>query len=167
MKEISVENLKQKDFSKILLIDVREPEEYNEVHIEGSELIPLGQFDISKIKDKSKEIIVLCRSGARSARACLRVLQDDPDLNISNLEGGILAWIGNNYPIIQGKKKISVGNQVMIIVGLVIFLSSLSTLLFSSLFAFLSLFIGLGLLYAGLSGNCMLANFLSKMPWNK
>jgi adenylyltransferase/sulfurtransferase len=93
--QVSVETLKAKrdageDF---LLLDVREPHEYQIAQI-GGKLIPLGVVGqrLSEIVDyKDKEILVHCRSGARSQKAALE-LKAAGFSNVSNVAGGILAW---------------------------------------------------------------------------
>ncbi len=74
-----------------LLLDVREPDEYEQCSIAGSTLIPLGQLQ-QKFSElpKDKEIIVHCHHGGRSARAVAFLAQQgDP---AKNLAGGIDAW---------------------------------------------------------------------------
>lgn len=94
--EITVAELKAKIDNKenIKIIDVREPYEYEEFNI-GAELIPLGNIQ-SRIGDLEEyiddEIIIHCRSGARSAAAQQFLLQNDFK-NVKNLTGGMLAWI--------------------------------------------------------------------------
>ncbi|RZA03961.1 MAG: rhodanese-like domain-containing protein [Sphingobacteriaceae bacterium] len=93
MKEISVQELKEKidkgeDFQ---LIDVREDFEYQVSNL-GGELIPLGGILIETDKiAKDKEVIVMCRSGKRSAAAVMQ-LEAQGFTNVYNLYGGILAW---------------------------------------------------------------------------
>ena len=55
---------------RLVLLDVRQPDEYEESHIEGAVLIPLGELEgrLSEI-DQSKSVLVICWSGFRSARA--------------------------------------------------------------------------------------------------
>ena len=94
--EISVEELKRKFAANenFLLIDVREPEEFADSRITGSVLIPKGGFvDASafKLLPRDKEIILHCRSGARSAE-CLALIQEAGFTNSRHLGGGILAW---------------------------------------------------------------------------
>ncbi len=93
MKEISVQELKEKidkgeDFQ---LIDVREDFEYQVSNL-GGELIPLGGILIETDKiAKDKDVIVMCRSGKRSAAAVMQ-LEAQGFTNVYNLYGGILAW---------------------------------------------------------------------------
>lgn len=83
---------KQDRGDAFVLVDVREPYEYDICRIPGSRLIPLGQLAsrMSEL-DSADEIVLQCKSGARSARA-LKLLQEAGFGKLSNLEGGILAW---------------------------------------------------------------------------
>lgn len=86
----------------VALIDVREKEEFAEVHIPGAVNIPLSELShrIQEI-DRDKELILVCRSGNRSAKACeyLSFLGFD---KINNMAGGMLEWDGE---ILEGGKK--------------------------------------------------------------
>jgi len=93
--DINIDELKQKLDQKesFIFIDVREPHEYEEFNL-GAELIPLGDVMkiISKYEDKKdEEIVVHCRSGARSGTA-QKFLMEAGFKNVRNLEGGVLAW---------------------------------------------------------------------------
>ena len=93
MKEISVDELNEmlENKDEFQLVDVREPSEYQQANI-GGELIPLQTVpqNLSKIA-KDKKVVVMCRSGKRSANAVAYLEQNGYD-NLYNLEGGILAW---------------------------------------------------------------------------
>ncbi len=91
MKTITAKELKIK-FNEVLLIDVRESFEHHAECIEGSCLIPLSLISVKKIPLQSKPIVIYCRSGIRSVTACQKLLQEDPSLDLSSLEGGIIAW---------------------------------------------------------------------------
>jgi sulfur-carrier protein adenylyltransferase/sulfurtransferase len=92
--EIDVTELKQKmdrgdDF---VLIDVREPHEYKICSIPGARLIPLGEFPRHVAEfDPQADIVIHCRSGMRSAKAC-SVLRHAGFQHVRNVVGGILAW---------------------------------------------------------------------------
>ena len=93
--QISVEALKQKLDAKesIFVLDVREPHEYPIANL-GAPLIPVGSLEsrIGELTDqKNSEIVVHCRSGARSQKAAV-ILKNAGFTNVSNLTGGILAW---------------------------------------------------------------------------
>ena len=93
--QISVESLKRKLDAKedIFVLDVREPHEYPIANL-GAPLIPVGALEgrIAELAaEKNAEIVVHCRSGARSQKAAL-ILKSAGFTNVSNLTGGILAW---------------------------------------------------------------------------
>ncbi len=77
-----------------LLLDVREPDEFATEHAPTAQLIPLEQFsarmqEVAAYKDKP--VIVMCRTGRRSAKAA-QLLQDAGFSQVSSVEGGIEAW---------------------------------------------------------------------------
>ncbi len=83
---------KLKKGEPICLIDVREPHELEISRLEGAELIPLGQLAarLSDL-DSTKNIVLFCKSGTRSARA-LDILVSAGFRRVKNLKGGINAW---------------------------------------------------------------------------
>lgn len=83
--------------SEYLLVDVREPQEYEQAHIPGAQLLPLGQLE-SRLGDlpDHRDIIFACRSGARSRVAAHLAAEKMPrHQSLYNLDGGILAWQGH------------------------------------------------------------------------
>src|ERR1700720_1130295 len=93
--QISVQELKRKLDAKedVFVLDVREPHEYKIVNL-GAPLIPVGEIALrtAELADKkNSEIVVHCKSGARSQKAAL-ALKQAGFTNVSNLTGGILAW---------------------------------------------------------------------------
>ena len=88
--------LKQKK-ADILILDVREPNEYQICQI-GGKLIPIQELPnrLDEL-DKNKKIIVHCRSGGRSRQA-VEFLQSQGFTQVSNLTGGIRAWIEQIEP---------------------------------------------------------------------
>lgn len=87
-----------------LILDVREPSEYAAAHIEGVPLIPLGELAnrVSELqRHKAEEILIICRGGVRSAKACL-VLEQAGFKNPVNIAGGMNAWKKNGLPFIAG-----------------------------------------------------------------
>lgn len=93
MKELTVQELKKKKDNNetFTLLDVREEFEFHISNIDG-QLIPLDQLpDRLDELDKEKEVIVMCRTGGRSAKAC-ELLTEKGFKNVSNLKGGVNAW---------------------------------------------------------------------------
>lgn len=93
MQEITPQQLKQLQDNKadFQLIDVREPYEV-EIATLGGELIPMGEVldNLDRI-NKSKQVIVHCKSGKRSG-AIVQMLEQQGYGNVFNLKGGILAY---------------------------------------------------------------------------
>jgi molybdopterin/thiamine biosynthesis adenylyltransferase/rhodanese-related sulfurtransferase/molybdopterin converting factor small subunit len=92
--EIEVKEVKAKldRGENFVFIDVREPHEYRICNIPGTKLIPLGEFPkhIGEF-DPNAEIIIHCKSGMRSGKAC-GILRQAGFTNVLNMKGGILAW---------------------------------------------------------------------------
>lgn len=107
MKSITALELKKKlDAGEVFLIDVREPEEYRDMYIEGACLIPLGEITKHKIPTTSRPIVIYCRSGKRSSNACQKLLAEESSLDITNLEGGIAAWEAAGLPVKRSGKHV-------------------------------------------------------------
>ena len=84
-----------------LVLDVREESEYKAGHVLNSKLVPLGKLnerigELEKYRDKP--VVVVCRSGARSANACA-LLGKQGYAEVYNLAGGMIAWQKANLPV--------------------------------------------------------------------
>ena len=106
INSMSAKELKQlidsgEDF---VLIDCREQEEWNDAHIEKAIFMPLSDFrsQMSKLDNPNAKIVIQCRSGVRSLKAC-EMLEEDGFSNLTNLEGGILDWMDEGYEIVEGE----------------------------------------------------------------
>ncbi len=88
-----------------LLLDVREVDEYNQAHVPGSVLIPLGQL-AQRMKEISayttQPVAIICRSGNRSGKA-LKLLQQAGFSAAVNVEGGMLSWQKAGLPVVTPK----------------------------------------------------------------
>lgn len=84
-----------------LVVDVREQGEFDEVHIQDAMLAPLGTVaqGIAEVP-KDREIVLVCRSGRRSAKA-FEVLAASGYTRLSHLEGGMLAWQQGGHPVVK------------------------------------------------------------------
>ncbi len=75
-----------------LLLDVREPFEYEQDRIQDAVLIPLGTLSVRLNElPKDRPIVVYCRSGRRSAQA-VAFLREQGFISAQNLSGGIISW---------------------------------------------------------------------------
>ena len=102
VKEVSTSGALQLiNHKSAIVLDVRQPGEYEEGHILNAKLIPLGKLkerigELEKYRDQS--IVVVCRSGNRSGTACF-ILGRQGFSQAYNLGGGMQAWQKNNLPI--------------------------------------------------------------------
>ncbi len=95
----TVATVKERD--DVVVLDVREQWEYDEGHIPGVTLIPMGEVS-SRLEEipTDKEVIVTCRSGNRSGQITEFLRQQGYD-NVHNMDGGILAWEAAGYEVEQ------------------------------------------------------------------
>jgi rhodanese-related sulfurtransferase len=100
--EISVEEAVAKQQAGAFLLDVREPSEWNDAHIAGATLIPLGELQ-SRVNElpKDQEIVVVCRSGNRSAQGRDILLNAGFD-QVTSMAGGLNQWKAAGYPTVSG-----------------------------------------------------------------
>ena len=101
VSEVTIEELESALQSGATLIDVREPDEYVAGHVAGAVLVPLasvpaslGQFSTDSTN------YVICKSGARSYRACEFLVGQG--LDAVNVEGGTMAWIISGRSTVGG-----------------------------------------------------------------
>ena len=103
VKEIDATALKEMMDSdeNIQLLDVRSQAEFAQGIIEGGEFVPLHTIPL-KVNDlsKDKKIVIYCRSGARSAQACM-FLSQNTDIEAINLRGGIISWYQSGFDIVR------------------------------------------------------------------
>ena len=84
--------------NRVILIDVREPFERAICMIAGSQFIPMQEFDARLAElDPNLELVFHCKLGGRSAKVCDK-LTELGFSKVTNLKGGILAWIENVDP---------------------------------------------------------------------
>ena len=82
----------QANEGKPLVVDVREPHEFTQGHIDGAQPAPLGRVveDLGGV-EKDREIVLVCRSGNRSGKA-QKLLAERGYTSLRNMEGGMLLW---------------------------------------------------------------------------
>lgn len=154
---------------ELRIIDVRTPAEYEEMHIAGTELVPLDKLDVSEVSKRhgsDGRLVVLCRSGSRSRQAAEK-LRGAGCERVQVVDGGIVAWEQAGLPVVRGRKTISLERQVRIGAGSLVLLGVVLGLLVHAAFYGLSAFVGAGLVFAGVTDTCGMAMILAKMPWNQ
>lgn len=170
LRTIKANELKQwLESGEAVLIDVREPAEYNAGNIPGSKSVPLSTICKSGLPECSgKKLVIHCLKGMRGETACKKLLTEDPKLEIYNLEGGISSWESAGFPVKKsGSFFLPLDRQVQLTIGLLLLVGSVLGYYLSPIFFFLTGFLGLGLTLAGLTGFCGLAHIMARMPWNK
>jgi len=100
--EMSVAEVAKLNPDEYYFLDVREPSEWDEFHIEWANLIPLGELN-KRVDElpKDKNIIVVCRSGNRSAEGRDILLKAGFE-SVSSMAGGMNEWNVQGNPIVTG-----------------------------------------------------------------
>lgn len=100
--EIGVEEAAALRDSGAFILDVRQPEEWNDYHVPGSTLIPLDQLPnrLSEIP-KDQTVVVVCRSGNRSQAGRDILLKAGFD-RVTSMAGGLSTWRNLGYPTVSG-----------------------------------------------------------------
>ncbi len=85
-----------------LIVDVREPDEFAQVRVAGSVLLPLSEF-VARCNElpADRPLLMLCKSGARSASATEYLLRQGYP-RVANVSGGIVAWYQAGLPVSTG-----------------------------------------------------------------
>ncbi len=159
-----------------VIIDVRERDEFDSEHAPGSVNLPLSTFNsqapgvLTQLKDK--KLIVMCRSGNRAKLAVQQAqslgLAFEKGYDYDVYEGGILRWKREGKEVVSKKRShFPLMRQTHAIAGSIVLASVLLGYLIDSVYFGIAGFVGAGLLFAGLSGVCMLTNILALMPWNR
>lgn len=99
---ITVQQASEQFANGAFLLDVREPSEWNEAHVEGAVLIPLGELStrVSEIPT-DQDVLIICRSGNRSAQA-RDILRAAGLPRTTSINGGINAWMSAGLPVVSG-----------------------------------------------------------------
>ena len=90
-----------------VVVDVREPVEYEAEHIEGAALVPLGRLSRTALPEHSgRNLVIMCRAGGRGRAAC-QLLRAEMSAHetIYHLEGGLLAWKSAGLPVAHVERR--------------------------------------------------------------
>lgn len=85
-------------------IDVREADEYTEAHVPGAQLVPLSEFADRIDELPSGPLLVICKSGGRSMKAC-EFLESTGRTDATNVAGGTMAWITSGRATVSGPER--------------------------------------------------------------
>lgn len=175
-------DLKATDPGLRTILDVRTRMEHAEKSIAlAHEHVPLDvlnpvEFMTGRGLGMNAEVCILCRSGKRAAQAAEKFIAAGYS-NVKVVEGGIVACEGCGHEVkghqantgsgcAVGHSPISLERQVRIVAGVVTFAGALLGLLVHPLYSIIPLFVGGGLVFAGVTDRCGMALVLTKAPWN-
>ncbi|HEY9076738.1 MAG TPA: rhodanese-like domain-containing protein [Anaerolineaceae bacterium] len=101
--EISIQKAAEMRDQGAFILDVREQSEWDEYHIPGATLIPLGQVQ-SRVNEvpKDKPIVVVCRSGNRSKEGRDK-LAAAGFTQVTSMAGGVSQWRSQGLPVVPGR----------------------------------------------------------------
>ncbi len=152
-----------------VLLDVRTPLEYQEVHLPGSSLVPLDALDpgaVAREHGAAGACVLICRTGNRAGQAAAKLAAAGMT-NLHVLEGGMLAWAEAGLPANRGRKVMALERQVRIAAGGIVLGGVLLAQFVHPGFIWLSGFVGAGLMFAGISDWCGMGLLIAKAPWNR
>jgi rhodanese-related sulfurtransferase len=158
---------RQNKISEFQWIDVRSASEYASGHIPGAANIPMEQIE-ARLDDlqPTLPIVLVCQSGKRARMVAGLLEPCRKDVTI--LEGGTSAWRAAGLPIVKTtNSRWSLERQVRLIAGLLILTSLLLSRFSTPYWLGLTLFVGLGLTFAGATDLCLMAAVLEMLPWNR
>lgn len=148
------------------LIDVRTGMEYAEGHIPGSINIPIREFASSApTLDRSRPVVLICLSGHRT-EMLMRMLGDQAK-GMTMLFGGTSGWAAEGLPMEQtAPPRMALIRQAQLVAGAMA-LGGTAMWMTGQNGMILTGLVGFGLMLAGVTGHCPMAQMLALMPWNQ
>jgi rhodanese-related sulfurtransferase len=148
------------------LIDIRGPDEHARERIPGALNLPLDR--IGDLPSDGRPVVFHCKSGMRTSANAGQLAVAAGSAPAYILKGGIEAWRGAGQPVVADRSQpLEIMRQVQITAGALVLAGVLLGLFVAPGFFGLSAFVGAGLLFAGTTGWCGMANLLRVMPWNR
>jgi rhodanese-related sulfurtransferase len=99
--QIDVEDFARRHAEGAYVLDVRQPDEYEDGHVPGAHLVPLDQLaERAAEVPRGGPVFVVCRSGGRSAAATVAL--NDAGWEATNVVGGTQAWLDAGHPVVTG-----------------------------------------------------------------
>jgi rhodanese-related sulfurtransferase len=156
------------------LLDVRTAAEYRAGHIPDAQLIPVGELRPEEVTRRFRHaapghqepLYITCKSGARARQAAER-LQLAGYTSLALVEGGTQGWEQAGLPLQRCGSAISLERQVQIAIGSLLILKVILGFSVHALFFALAAVIGTGLIVAGVTRWCGMAQLIARMPWNR
>lgn len=155
-----------------VIIDVREKDEFDAEHIADAIHVPLSDFTRrapALLKSlQGRPVVLICLGGKRAAMAATQAAGFAAEVEISVFAGGLTEWKRQGKPTVaSGRTRLPIMRQVQLIAGSLVLGGVLLASFVHPSFIFLPGFVGTGLIVAGATGFCGMAEILSRLPWNK
>lgn len=158
----------------VTLVDVRSTAEYRAGHARGALSLPLDEIDEVDLAQhtgnqalgKEQVLYLTCQQGVRAEKAA-QLLYANGLHNLALLKGGTDAWEKEALPMRRCGNAISLERQVQITIGTLLILKVAFGFTVHELFFVLAALIGAGLITAGITRWCGMAQLLARMPWNR
>lgn len=148
------------------LIDIRGADEHARERIPGALNIPLDR--LGDLPRDGRPVVFHCRSGMRTAANASRLGAAAGGAPAYILGGGIAAWRQAGQPVIADRSQpLEIMRQVQITAGVLVVSGVVLGTFVAPGFFGLSAVVGAGLMFAGATGWCGMANLLRVMPWNR
>lgn len=153
-----------------VLVDIREADEHAREKIPGALHMPLSRLAEADLAlHQGRPVIFHCKSGMRTmsnAGALAARLGGDCEAYV--IEGGLDAWRKAGLPVATDRSQpIEMQRQVQITAGSLAFVGTMLGLYVAPVYFIIPAFIGAGLVFAGVSGQCPMARMLMLAPWNR
>ena len=152
------------------LIDIREADEHAREKVIGARHLPLSKLDEADLAlHKGRPVIFHCKSGARTMNNASRLARKiGGACEAFIVEGGLDAWKKAGLPVATDHRQpIELQRQVQIGAGSLAFIGTVLGVMVSPWFLAVPAFVGAGLMTAGVTGFCGMAQLLMRAPWNK
>jgi rhodanese-related sulfurtransferase len=150
------------------LVDVREVSETEAMRVEGALNLPLSRLrDLAGQLDRTRAVILLCRSGNRATSAASQ-LRELGHRDVLVIRGGLDAWVKSGKPVVRGVGRVwSLERQVRCAAGSLVALGSVLAYAVDVRWLALPAVVGAGLVFAAVTDTCGMALILARMPWNQ
>lgn len=152
---------------KLQIVDVRESNEYAEVHLADSISSPLSVLSHNyRFIQNDRDTYLICQSGKR-ARVAAQYLDSMGVKNTFVIQGGLELWEKSGLPLERSASHVwSLDRQVRFTAGSLILVGIGLSYLVNSNWIFISAFVALGMIMSAVSNSCAMATILKTMPWN-
>ncbi len=155
---------------KLQVLDVRTDLENATQSLPGAIHIPLDRLSDPKatvgLDALEGELFLLCKSGKRGYMAS-EILKSQLDIPLVVIDGGLDGLVQVGCTTESRNTSWSLERQVRFTAGLMVVLGCVLSIIFHPMFIGLSLFVGLGLVFAAITDSCVMGLMLARMPWNR